>query len=123
MSDFYKKFTQSVLIAGGIIASALSIWADSFTVANGETLTSTQTLLDGETGLIESGGFLDLTAGITSPILIDASVSTSITITNNGTITSVQRAIDDRGSNTGVIATIIKMARLPQSVKQGLLTL
>jgi len=47
MSDFYKKFTQSVLIAGGIIASAPSIWADSFTVANGETLTSTQTLLDG----------------------------------------------------------------------------
>ena len=107
MPNFYQKLTQAVLIAGGIIAAAPPAWADSFTINNGETLTSTQTLLDGETGLIESGGFLDLTAGTDTPILIDASVSTSITITNNGTITSVRDAIDDKGSNTGVIATVI----------------
>ena len=107
MPSFYQKLTQTVLIAGGIIAAAPPAWADSFTINNGETLTSTQTLLDGETGLIESGGFLDLTAGTDTPILIDASVSTSITITNNGTITSVRDAIDDKGSNTGVIATVI----------------
>ena len=53
MSDFYKKFTQSVLIAGGIIASAPSVWADSFTINSGETA-GRQALLDGETGLIIS---------------------------------------------------------------------
>jgi len=42
MSNFYKQFTQAVLIAGGIIASAPSVWADSFTINSGKTVTATQ---------------------------------------------------------------------------------
>jgi len=108
MSDFYKKFTQAVLIAGGIIASAPSAWATSFTINSGETVTTTQTLdVNGDTGLIESGGFLDLTAGTSKAIVIDAAITTSVSITNNGTITAQRDAIDDGGTNTGVIVTII----------------
>jgi outer membrane autotransporter protein len=81
MPSFYQKLTQGVLIAGCIIAAAPPAWATSFTISSGETVTAVQTLVDGETGLIESGGFLNTTA-------------TSITgggnavITNNGTITT-----------------------------------
>jgi len=108
MSDFYKKLTQAVLIAGGIIASAPSAWATSFTINSGETVTTTQTLdVNGDTGLIESGGFLDLTAGTSKAIVIDAAITTSVSITNNGTITAQRDAIDDGGTNTGVIVTII----------------
>jgi uncharacterized protein YhjY with autotransporter beta-barrel domain len=71
-------------------------------------VTTTQTLdVNGETGLIESGGFLDLTAGTSKAIIIDSDLTTSVSITNNGTITAQRDAIDDGGTNTGVIVTII----------------
>ena len=57
--------------------------------------------------MIESGGFLDLTAGTRKAIIIDSDLTTSVSITNNGTITAQRDAIDDGGTNTGVIVTII----------------
>jgi len=81
MSNFYQKLTQGVLIAGCIIAAAPPAWATSFTISSGETVTAAQALVDGETGLIESGGFLNTTA---------ASITGggNAVITNNGTITT-----------------------------------
>ena len=81
MSNFYQKLTQGVLIAGCIIAAAPPAWATSFTISSGETVTAVQALVDGETGLIESGGFLNTTA---------ASITGggNAVITNNGTITT-----------------------------------
>ena len=113
MINFYQKSIQGVLIAGGIIASAPSALADSFTINSGETVTTTQTLdVDGETGLIVSGGFLDLTAGTNKAIIIDSDITTSVSITNNGTITAQRDAIDDGGTNTGVIVTIINNGKI-----------
>ena len=80
MSDFYQKLTQGVLVAGCIIAATPPVWATSFTISSGETVTAAQTLLDGETGLIESGGFLNTT---TTSITSGAN---NTVITNNGTI-------------------------------------
>ena len=108
MSIFCQKITQGALIAVSIFAAVPFTWADSFTISSGETVTTTQTLdVDGETGLIESGGFLDLTAGTSKAIIIDSDLTTSVSITNNGTITAQRDAIDDGGTNTGVIVTII----------------
>ena len=80
MPSFYQKLTQGVLIAGCIIAATPPVWATSFTISSGETVTAAQTLLDGETGLIESGGFLNTT---TTSITSGAN---NTVITNNGTI-------------------------------------
>ena len=104
MSNFYQKLIQSTLIAGGIFATTPPAWADSFTVNNGETV-GRQVLIDSETGLIESGGFINST---TQGIAISDGISTNITITNNGTITSFNDAIEGPGGdNTGAIATVI----------------
>ena len=108
MSIFCQKIAQGALITVSIFAAVPFTWADSFTISSGETVTTTQTLdVDGETGLIESGGFLDLTAGTSKAIIIDSDLTTSVSITNNGTITAQRDAIDDGGTNTGVIVTII----------------
>ena len=108
MTNFYQKLIPYGLIVVGIFTAAPFVWADSFTINSGDTVTTTQTLdVDGETGLIESGGFLDLTAGTSKAIIIDSDLTTSVSITNNGTITAQRDAIDDGGTNTGVIVTII----------------
>ena len=87
MPNFYQKLTQTVLIAGGIIAAAPPAWADSFTINSGETVTAAQTLnVDGDTGLIISGGFLDLTGSSgTSAVTVSAN---NVTVTNNGSIST-----------------------------------
>ena len=99
MINFYQKSIQGVMIAGGIIASTPSAWADSFTINSGETVTTSQTLdVDGETGLIISGGFLNVTG---DAIIVSGD---NVVITNNGTITATQDAID--GPATGTVTTI-----------------
>ena len=104
MSNFYQKLTRAVLITGCIITSAPSTWAESFTINSGETA-GRQALLDGETGLIISGGFIN---SATQGIGTSNGMSIGITITNNGTITSVNDAIEGPGGdNTGAIATVI----------------
>ena len=90
MSNFYQKLTQGVLIAGCIFATTPLVWATSFTINSGETA-GRQALLDGETGLIISGGFIN---SATQGIGTSNGMSIGITITNNGTITSVNDAIE-----------------------------
>ena len=132
MFSFYQKFTQAVLVAICIITAAPSARATSFTVANGETLTSTQTLVDNETGLIVTGGFIvvlenqgviingdnaaftndgtiDTTGGGTRTI--DVTDGDNAIIINNGTLTTnTEINIRTTGSgetitNNGVITT------------------
>ncbi len=121
MSDFYQKLTQGVLVAGSIIAAAPPVWATSFTINSGETVTAAQTLVDGETGLIESGGFLNttttsITGGPNTVITNNGTITTTgdssvgfsptgsgNVIINNGTITTSGNQADglrDRGTNT-----------------------
>ena len=109
MSNFYQKLIQSTLIAGGIFATTPLVWATSFTINSGETVTTAQTLnVDGETGLIVSGGFLNVT-GI--PITVNNNAD-NVVITNNGTITATQDAINGSAgtgtttvTNNGTITT------------------
>ena len=89
MPDFYQKLTQGVLVAGSIIAATPLVWATSFTINSGETVTTDQELIDNETGLIISGGILNTTGANT--IKVDGD---NVVITNNGTITAVNDAID-----------------------------
>ena len=89
MSNFYQKYIQSTLIAGGIFATTPPAWATSFTINSGETVTTDQELIDNETGLIISGGILNTTGANT--ITVDGD---NVVITNNGTITAVNDAID-----------------------------
>ena len=87
MSKFYRNFPQGMLIAGYVIFSAPSAWAASFTINDGQTVTTTQNLnVDGDTGLIISGGFLDLTGSSgTSAVTVSAN---NVTVTNNGSIST-----------------------------------
>ena len=87
MSNFYQKLIQSTLIAGSIFATTPLVWAASFTINSGETVTAAQTLnVDGDTGLIISGGVLDLTgSGGTSAVTVRAN---NVTVTNNGSIST-----------------------------------
>ena len=79
MSNFYQKLIQSTLIAGGIFATTPPAWATSFTINSGETITASQDLdVDGDTGLIVSGGFLNVT-GI--PITVSNNAD-NVVITN-----------------------------------------
>ena len=81
MSNFYQKLIQSTLIAGGIFATTPLVWATSFTINSGETVTTDQELIDNETGLIISGGILNTTGANT--ITVDGD---NVAMTNNGTI-------------------------------------
>ena len=73
-------------------------------------------MVDGDTGLIVSGGFINSTAqGITISTL-----STGIAITNNGAITSVRDGIQGPGGdNTGAIATVINNGTITTTGNTG----
>ena len=87
MSNLYQKLIQSTLIVGGIFATTPLVWAASFTINSGETVTTTQTLsVDGDTGLIISGGFLDLT-GSNNTRAVNVTAD-NVIVTNNGSISS-----------------------------------
>ena len=92
MSDFYRKFTQAVLVAVCIIAATPPAWSASFTVANGETLTSTQTLVNNETGLIVTGGFIVVLEN--QGVVINGD---NATFTNNGTIDTTGGTFTNNG--------------------------
>jgi hypothetical protein len=80
-----------------------SILAQSFTIENGQTVNTQQTLNNGETGLIKSGGTLDFAgagAAVTAP-------GDNATLTNNGTITSGGALFNDAINSTGMNANII----------------
>ena len=100
MPNFYQKLTQGVLIAGCIIAAAPSAWAASFTINSGETVTTLQTLQDNETGLIISGGFLNVTSAAAVQLSGD-----NTTITNNGTINVTGAGVEAilQGGNATII--------------------
>jgi outer membrane autotransporter protein len=116
MPSFYQKLTQAMLVIGGIIATAPPAWAESFTINSGETA-GRQALLDGETGLIISGGFIN---SATQGIGTSNGMSIGITITNNGTITSVNDAIEGPGGdNTGAIATVINNGAITTTGNTG----
>ena len=116
MPSFYQKLTQAMLVIGGIIATAPHAWAESFTINSGETA-GRQALLDGETGLIISGGFIN---SATQGIGTSNGMSIGITITNNGTITSVNDAIEGPGGdNTGAIATVINNGAITTTGNTG----
>ena len=100
MPNFYQKLTQGALIAGCIIAAAPSAWAASFTINSGETVTTLQTLQDNETGLIISGGFLNVTSAAAVQLSGD-----NTTITNNGTINVTGAGVEAilQGGNATII--------------------
>ena len=92
MSNFYRNFPQGMLIAGYVIFSAPSAWAASFTIDSGETVTATQTLsVDGDTGLIISGGIID-TSGTNGRRAVSVAAD-NVDVTNNGSI-SCKRSVD-----------------------------
>jgi outer membrane autotransporter protein len=100
MPSFYQKLTQGVLVAGCIIAAAPPAWATSFTINSGETVTTLQTLVDNETGLIVSGGFLNVTSAAAVQLSGD-----NTTITNNGTINVTGASVEAilQGGNATII--------------------
>ena len=118
MSDFCKKLIQGMLIAGYIIFSAPSAWAASFTIESGETVTTTQTLdVDGDTGLIVSGGVID-TSGTNGRRAVSVAAD-NIDVTNNGSI-SCRRSVDCisiNGNRTNV--TVINNGSITASGTQG----
>ena len=118
MSDFYQKLTQGMLIAGYVIFSAPLVWAASFTINDGQTVTTTQTLnVDGDTGLIISGGVID-TSGTNGRRSVSVAAD-NVTVTNNGSI-SCTRAVDCisiNGNRTNV--AVINNGSITASAAQG----
>ena len=94
--------------AAALFAISSSAWSTSFTIADGETETSAQTLATGETGTINSGGKLT-----TSAHAITASSVSNITVLNNGAITTTGgshrygvRSLSNSGTNTFTLSLI-----------------
>ena len=118
MSNFYRNFPQGMLIAGYVIFSAPSAWAASFTIDSGETVTATQTLsVDGDTGLIISGGIID-TSGTNGRRAVSVAAD-NVDVTNNGSI-SCKRSVDCisiNGNRTNV--TVINNGSITASGTQG----
>ena len=118
MSNFYRNFPQGMLIAGYVIFSAPSAWAASFTIDSGETVTATQTLsVDGDTGLIISGGIID-TSGTNGRRAVSVAAD-NVDVTNNGSI-SCKRSVDCisiNGNRTNV--TVINNGSITASDTQG----
>ena len=118
MSNFYQKLIQSTLIAGSIYATTPLVWAASFTINSGETVTTTQTLnVDGDTGLIISGGVID-TSGTNERRSVSVAAD-NVTVTNNGSI-SCRRAVDCisiNGNRTNV--AVINNGSITASAAQG----
>ncbi len=117
MSNFYRNFPQGMLIAGYVIFSAPSAWAASFTIDSGETVTATQTLsVDGDTGLIISGGIID-TSGTNGRRAVSVAAD-NVDVTNNGSI-SCKRSVDGisiNGNRTNV--TVINNGSITASDTQ-----
>ena len=67
----------------------------TFTVINGQTETTAQTLANDETGTINSGGTLSAATAIT---WTGASASPGVIITNSGTVSAATRGIDTSGA-------------------------
>ena len=118
MSCFYRKLLQVLLVASFIVSSAPSAWAASFTIDSGETVTATQTLsVDGDTGLIISGGIID-TSGTNGRRAVSVAAD-NVDVTNNGSI-SCKRSVDCisiNGNRTNV--TVINNGSITASGTQG----
>lgn len=95
------SFSASRVAIALILASApLPALAASFTVSSGNTTTTAQSLTGTNTGTIESGGTL-ATSG--SSISLGVATGAGVVLTNNGTITSGNRAIDTTSGATGIL--------------------
>ena len=69
--------------AAALFAISSSAWSTSFTIVDGQFITSQQTLYSNETGTINSGG--DLTTSVNA---IYANSASNITVLNSGAITT-----------------------------------
>jgi len=82
MSRFYIQLKRTLLLSSMIAAASPAL---SFTISDGETVTATQTLsVDGETGLIISGGIID--ASGTAQRKAVSITADNVTVTNNGSL-------------------------------------
>ena len=82
MSIFYIQLKRTLLLSSMIAAASPAL---SFTISDGETVTATQTLsVDGETGLIISGGIID--ASGTAQRKAVSITADNVTVTNNGSL-------------------------------------
>ncbi len=82
-----------------MVASVEPVWAQSFTVPNGTTETTTQTLADNQTGTVEAGGSISVTGDNVDGIV----AGNGNTITNAGSVQTggnVANAIDVLDNNT-----------------------
>ena len=95
-----KSFLFSVFSVALFNVSAAS--AADFTVINGQTVTTEQTLSAGETGTIDAGGALTLSSGSNNGASFTAiSSSQNNTITNSGAITVTGGQGNPGGGGTG----------------------
>ena len=89
-----KLLKRSLILSCGVSASALVLainaGADSFTIVNGQTVTTTQTLdTTGNVGTVEEGGVIDVLTGNG----IEGTAN-GVTVNNAGSVTG--------GDNTGI---------------------
>lgn len=126
--------SRTSLLRSGVSALALSASlsilvsaaAADFTVTGGTTSTSPQTLTDGQTGIVEDGGTLDV-SGTANATAITWS-SGSVVITNDGLIEASSRGINASGStsnrnitftNTGTVSSADDAFRINVNVTSG----
>jgi len=82
----YLKHHTNLVLLSTLVSASFSgmVHAASFTISDGETVTTTQTLTASETGTIESGGQLTTTTNIRAIDITGDNVS----VTNNGSLTA-----------------------------------
>ncbi len=103
LSHLYYHSLQGAVLAVIIQFTGVNVHATSFTITNGQVVTTLQTLsADNESGLIEVGGKLE----VSSSAIIHP-MGNNVSIINNGAILASQgggfgRGIDSRGNNTRI---------------------
>lgn len=88
-----------------LVLSTQSISAQSFTIENGQTFNTQQTLNNSDAGVIESGGTLNFVGGAGTAAVM--APGDDVTLINNGNITTTGALFNDAVNSTGVNASII----------------
>lgn len=100
-ASYSALLAASALLFAPLPAGLASARADSFTVPTGTTQTETQSVSGTDTGLIESGGLLDVDD--TAIVWDGPATGAGISIVNDGTVASTDRAIDTDGAVSGTL--------------------
>jgi outer membrane autotransporter protein len=101
MRTAFTSSTSRIALAASILCGSSAANAAPFTIVDGQTVTTQQTVSGSDQGSIAAGGALNVT-GAAAILWNGAANAPGINIVNNGLVQSSTRAIDATGAISGV---------------------